>query len=77
MESGWAQEMVKTLSKVRRDGLDSSVLSAYEDLLSTIIKSSGNVVSEELLKNGIIDICHIHKMKDLAVLISTAKRPKA
>lgn len=77
MESGWAQEMVKTLTKVKRDGLESSVTSAYEDLLCTIIRGSGNVVNEDLLKNGIIEICHIHKMKDLAVLISTSKRPKS
>jgi hypothetical protein len=74
MESGWAQEVVKTLAKVRKDGLESSVLSAYEDFLCSIIKSNGNVVSEELLSAGLIDVCHAHKLKDLAVQISTGKR---
>lgn len=76
MESGWAQEVVKTLSKVQRDGLEFSVQSAYEDFLCSIIKSSGNVINEELVKSGIIEICHIHKLKDLALIISTSKRVK-
>ena len=76
MESGWAVEIVKTLAKVRRDGLESSVLSAYEDFLCSIIKSSGNVVSEDLLNAGLIDVCHTHKLKDLALQISTGKRIK-
>jgi hypothetical protein len=45
-ESGWAEEVVKTLAKVRKDCLESSVLSAYEDLLCSLIKSNGNVISQ-------------------------------
>ena len=74
MESGWAQEIVKTLSKVKKDGLESSFLSAYEDFLCSIIKSNDNVVSEDLLNAGLIDVCHRHKLKDLALQISTGKR---
>lgn len=77
MESGWAVEIVKTLVKVKRDGLESSVLSAYEDFLCSIIKTSEIVIHEELIKHGLIEICHVHKLKDLALAISLARRLKS
>jgi hypothetical protein len=76
MESGWAHEVVKTLSKVQKDGLESSVQSAYEDFLCSLIQSAGNVVNEELVNAGIIDVCHKHRLKDLALQISIGKRTK-
>jgi hypothetical protein len=76
MESGWAHEIVKTLSKVKKDGLESSVQSAYEDFLCSLIKSAGNVVSEELINAGLIGVCHTHRLKDLALQISTGRRIK-
>ena len=76
MESGWAHEVVKTLSKVRKDGLEDSVQSAYEDFLCSLIKSNGNVVSDELVKAGLITVCHTHRLKDLALQISMGKRVK-
>ncbi len=79
MESGWGCEIVKTLDKVRPGRIDSSTVSALEDMLVCLVKAS-DVVAEkskkknndrlELVEAGIIGVCQKHKLKDLATAIA-------
>lgn len=71
LESGWSQEIVRTLGKVRKNGVDSSTKSAFEDLLCSLVRNSKDV-NEELRKNGVIAVCQTHQLKELATLISSA-----
>ena len=51
MESGWAQEIISDLSKVRRGGLEIGVRAAFVDLLSSLVASGGQDVIEEFQNN--------------------------
>jgi len=66
MESGWAQEIIADLSKVRRGGLEIGVKAAFDDLLSSLVASGGQDVIEEFQKCGAIQVCQTHTLKELA-----------
>jgi len=66
MESGWAQEIISDLSKVRRGGLEIGVKAAFDDLLSSLVASGGQDVIEEFQKCGAIQVCQTHTLKELA-----------
>ena len=72
MESGWAQEIITNLSKVRRGGLDIGVKAAFDDLLSSLISSGGQEVIEEFKKCGVIQVCQTHMLKELARAVASA-----
>ena len=75
METGWPQEVLRTLHKVRPGGIESpSAKSSLEDLLCALIKGGGKEVHEEFRKNGVIAVCQTHQLKDLATLISGGNR---
>ena len=66
MESGWAQEILSDLSKVHRGGLEIGVKAAFDDLLSSLVASGGQDVIDEFQKNGAIQVCQTHTLKELA-----------
>ena len=72
MESGWAQEIITNLSKVRRGGVDIGVNAAFDDLLSSLVASRGQEVIEEFKKCGVIQVCQTHTLKELARAIASA-----
>ena len=72
MESGWAQEIINNLFKVRRGGLDIGVKAAFDDLLSSLVASRGQEVIEEFQKCGVIQVCQTHMLKELARAIAAA-----
>ena len=75
METGWPQEVIRTLHKVRPGGIESpSTKSSMEDLLCALIKGGGKEVHEEFRKNEVIAVCQTHQLKDLATLISGGNR---
>jgi len=75
MESGWPQEVIRTLDKVRRGGIESSsAKSSLEELLCALVKGGGKEVHDEFRKNGVIAVCQTHQFKDLATLISGGNR---
>merc|ERR1711976_936282 len=69
VDSGWAQEIVRTLGKVRTTGIERGTLSAFEDFLSAIVRGSADV-NEVLKDNGVIAVCQNHQLKDLATAIA-------
>ena len=76
MESGWAQEIIADLSKVRRGGLNIGVRAAFDDLLSSLVISQGQEVIDEFKKCGEIQICQTHMLKELARSIASANAKK-
>ena len=75
METGWPQEVIRTLNKVRRGGIESlSTKLSLEEMLCALIKGGGKDVHEEFRKNSVIAVCQTHQLKDLATLISGGNR---
>jgi len=71
VDSGWAQEIVRTLGKVRTSGIDRTTLSALEDFLCQLVRGSPDV-NDILKENGVISVCQTHQMKELAAVVSLA-----
>ena len=75
MESGWPQEVIRTMNKVRRGGIvSSSTKTSLEELLCALIKTGNKDVHDEFRKCGVIAVCQTHQLKDLATLISGGNR---
>merc|ERR1712045_797852 len=78
VDSGWAQEIVRTLGKVRTSGIERGTLSAFEDFLCALIRGSFDV-TDVLKDNGVISVCQQHQLKDLSTAIAqsdVARRKK-
>jgi len=77
VDSGWAQEIVRTLGKVRTSGVERGTLSAFEDFLCALVKGSTDV-NEVLKDNGVVQICQAHQLKELssAICASDSARKK-
>jgi len=75
VDSGWAQEIVRTLFKVRpKTGIERGTLSAFEDFLSALIRTSPEVAIV-LHENGINHVCKMHRMKELTATLSSECGP--
>lgn len=64
LESGWAEEIIETLKKVKIGSLQPNVKSAFEDLLCHLVKADENVASV-LKKCGALTVCRNHRMMEL------------
>lgn len=64
LESGWAEEIIETLKKVKPRGLEPNVKSAFEDLLCHLVKADENVATV-LKKHGALTVCRKHHMMEL------------
>ncbi|XP_076657130.1 neurochondrin [Halictus rubicundus] len=64
LESGWAEEIIETLKKVKIGSLQPNVKSAFEDLLCHLVKADKNVASV-LKKCGALTVCRNHRMMEL------------
>lgn len=64
LESGWAEEIIETLKKVKIGGLQPNVKSAFEDLLCHLVKADENV-GLVLKKCGALTVCRNHRMMEL------------
>lgn len=64
LESGWAEEIIETLKKVKIGGLQPNVKSAFEDLLCHLVKADDGVASV-LKKCGALTVCRNHRMMEL------------
>lgn len=70
MDSGWAQQIIATLSKAKENGLEGSIKMAYEDFLCCLVKCCDSAV-ENLIGYGAMKMCSVHKMRDLSRLLHT------
>lgn len=64
LESGWAEEIIEILKKVKIGSLPLNVKSAFEDLLCHLVKADENVASV-LKKCGALTVCRNHRMMEL------------
>ncbi|XP_012149921.1 neurochondrin [Megachile rotundata] len=64
LESGWAEEIIETLKKVKIGSLQPNVKSAFEDLLCHLVKADENIASV-LKKRGALTVCRNHRMMEL------------
>ncbi|XP_033324042.1 neurochondrin [Megalopta genalis] len=64
LESGWAEEIIETLKKVKTGSLQPNVKSAFEDLLCHLVKADQSVASV-LKKCGALTVCRNHRMMEL------------
>ncbi|XP_076638215.1 neurochondrin [Colletes latitarsis] len=64
LESGWAEEMVETLKKVKIGSLQPNVKCAFEDFLCHLVKADENIASV-LKKCGVLTVCRNHRMMEL------------
>jgi len=87
METGWPVHVIRTLSKVRRGGIESNLTkNSYEELLCSLARpvagsarlgsASVSAVHEDFRKAGVIQVCQTHQLKDLATLISAGPNGK-
>ncbi|CAK9808997.1 Neurochondrin homolog [Anthophora plagiata] len=64
LESGWVEEIIEILKKVKIGSLQPNVKSAFEDLLCHLVKADENVASV-LKKCGALTVCRNHRMMEL------------
>lgn len=64
VESGWVEEIVETLKRVKIGGLEPNVKSAFEDLLCHLVKADDSVASV-LKKHDALTVCRNHRMMEL------------
>ncbi|CAL7951205.1 unnamed protein product [Xylocopa violacea] len=64
LESGWAEEIIEILKKVKIGSLQPNVKSAFEDLLCHLVKADENVATV-LKKRGALTVCRNHRMMEL------------
>lgn len=64
IESGWAEEIIETLKKVKIGSLQAKVKSAFEDLLCHLVKADQSVATV-LKKAGALTVCRNHRMMEL------------
>lgn len=64
LESGWAEEIIEMLKKVKIGSLQPNVKSAFEDLLCHLVKADQNIASV-LKKCGALTVCRNHRMMEL------------
>ncbi|XP_012225847.1 neurochondrin homolog [Linepithema humile] len=64
VESGWVEEIIETLKRVKIGGLEPNVKSAFEDLLCHLVKADDSVASV-LKKHGALTVCRNHRMMEL------------
>ncbi|XP_017883573.1 neurochondrin homolog [Ceratina calcarata] len=64
LESGWAEEIIETLKKVKIGSLEPHVKSAFEDLLCHLVQADENV-APVLKKRGALTVCRNHRMMEL------------
>lgn len=64
IESGWAEEIIETLKKVKIGSLQLNVKSAFEDLLCHLVQADKNVAAV-LKKCGALTVCRNHRMMEL------------
>ncbi|XP_023331282.1 neurochondrin homolog [Eurytemora carolleeae] len=75
VDSGWAQEIVRTLGKVRPSRVERGTLSAFEDFLSALVRGNSEVAAV-LKENGVINVCQLHKMKELSSVLQGVEAEK-
>lgn len=64
VESGWVEEIIEMLKRVKIGGLEPNVKSAFEDLLCHLVKADDNIASV-LKKHGALTVCRNHRMMEL------------
>ncbi|XP_029171157.1 neurochondrin homolog [Nylanderia fulva] len=64
VESGWAEDIIETLKRVKIGGLEPNVKSAFEDLLCHLEKADDSV-GPVLKKSGALVVCRNHRMMEL------------
>lgn len=64
VESGWAEDIIETLKRVKIGGLEPNVKSAFEDLLCHLAKADDSV-APVLKKSGALVVCRNHRMMEL------------
>ncbi|XP_076233730.1 neurochondrin [Calliopsis andreniformis] len=64
LESGWAEDIIETLKKVKIGSLQPNVKSAFEDLLCHLVKADQSVANV-LKKCGALTVCRNHRMMEL------------
>jgi len=68
IESGWVEEIIETLRRVKIGGLQPNVKSAFEDLLCHLVIADDSVASV-LKKCGALTVCRNHRMMELGKIL--------
>nr|CAG4643762.1 EOG090X0266 [Lepidurus arcticus] len=77
MDSGWAQDIVKTLQKIVAGGIDASTRTAYEDILLSLIKANPSLVLPVFKDAGLKGVCQTHGLKELLQIVVEGPVPAA
>ncbi|KAF2884682.1 hypothetical protein ILUMI_21479 [Ignelater luminosus] len=64
IESGWAEDIIKKLKKIKLGSLQPNVKSAYEDFLCHLVDANEDVV-EVLKKADALKVCRNHRLMEL------------
>lgn len=64
IESGWPQDIMRTLARVKTGSLQPNVKSAYEDFLCRLVDAN-NVIDDVLKKADALKVCRNHRFMEL------------
>ncbi|XP_040575000.1 neurochondrin homolog [Lepeophtheirus salmonis] len=78
VESGWPQDILQILNKVKRGKMFEGTKSAYEELIVTLLNHPlvGRATLTELKKLDVIGVCQKHSLGELAKFIATIATKK-
>lgn len=69
VDSGWPQEMMKSLSRIISGAIDANTRTAYEDFLCCLVRAQPVKVKAIVMENGGKKTCRTHQMKQLIALL--------
>lgn len=73
VDSGWPQEMMKSLSRIVAGAIDANTRTAYEDFLCCLLRAQPAKVRAVILENRGRHTCRTHSMKQLIALLDDEK----
>lgn len=69
VDSGWPQEMMKSLARIISGAIDANTRTAYEDFLCCLVRAQPAKVKAVIMENGGKKTCRTHSMKQLIALL--------
>lgn len=76
VDSGWPQEIMKSLSRIVAGAIDANTRTAYEDFLCCLLRAKPDKLKAIILDNRGRHTCRTHSLKQLLALLDAKDAPK-
>ena len=77
VDSGWPQEIMKSLSRIVAGAIDANTRTAYEDFLCCLMRAQPAKVKPIILADRGRHTLRTHSLKQLVAIIDAAEKPTA